>query len=219
MISQLQACSDSISSSQSDSSWMPFLQFVLSILIYATMHWIVHQNVALLHSWIHPFMNEMKRHFTISQDRRQSRSGGSYGMKDRRLVFIPNQTNVIQQNKVDISQSNDESHDSSIITSESTIIKRLDVPKKDPRFSWTLKRWKKVSDVKHEGNKSSRDHSGSSYYPLKCHQSRRIQQSRNTSNSHQYQRYPLITFRNRIENAFDRVALWYYVDRRLQKSR
>jgi hypothetical protein len=221
MISPLPICSDYVSSVPNDSLWMQFLQFALSILIYATAHLIVLQNFELLHSWLHPYVNKKKSYFTSTQRRRQSRNGGSYGVKDRCLVFLANQASVVtQRNTVDISQSNDKSHDSSISTLGSTIATRLDAQKKDPRFSWTLKRWKKVSNVNNEGNKNSHCHSHnvSRHHSLKCDRSKRRIQQRSISGRHQYQRYPH-TFRNRIENALDRAALWYFVERRLRKSR
>jgi hypothetical protein len=226
MISQLQACSDYVSSAQNDSSWMHFLQLVLCILIYSTSHWIVHENFELIHSWIHPYVTEMKSYFTSSQADRESTHEGSYRVRDGCLMFRANQTNVTQQNNVYISQSDDKNDDSSVSTSRSTILTRLDVQKKYSRFSWTLKMWKTFSDIKNERNKNSqsirclhrRYRRVSSLYPLKCDRSQRTQQNKVRSR-YQYQRDP-VTFRNRIDNALDRAALWYYVDRRLkQKSR
>jgi hypothetical protein len=207
---------------------MDFLQFVLSIVIFATAHWIVHQNFDLLYSWIQPHMTGMKNYLTTSQSTTESRCGGSYGMKNGRLVFLAsNQTiGTRQQSKEFISQSDDTSHDSSISTSGSTILTHLDVQKMDPRFSWTPKRWKRIFEVKDGGNQNSQSISRhrhrryrrvSSSSPLKCDRSRRMKQS-SIRSGHQYQRNPA-TIRNRIENALDRVALWYYVDRRLSKSR
>ena len=147
MISQLQACFDYVSSSQNDSSWMHFLQFVLCILIYSTAHWIVHENFEFVYSWIHPYVTEMKSYFTGSQDDRESTYEGSYRMRDGRVMFLANQTDVTHQSKANISQSDDKSDDSSISTSGSKILTRLDVQKKDLRFAWTLKRWKTVSDI------------------------------------------------------------------------
>ena len=222
MIFQLQDCS-----AQNNSSWMDFLQFVLSIVIFATAHWIVHENFELLYSWIHPYMTGMKNYLTTSQDRTESRFGGSYGMKNGRLVFCANnQTDVTQQSKEYISQLDDTSHDSSLITSGSTILTHLDVQKMSPRFSWSLKRWKKSMVVKNEEQQKSQSISchrhrhrhrryrrvGSSS-PLKCNQSKSMKQN-SIRSGHQYQRNPA-TIRNRIENALDRFALWYYVDRRL----
>ena len=224
MNSQLQACSDYESSAQNDSSWMHFLQFVLCILIYSTAHWIVHENFELLYSWIHPYVTEMKSYFTSSQNDRESTYGGSYRMRHGRVMFRANHTNITQQNKEYISQSDDKSDDSSISTSRSTILTRLDVHKMYSRFSWTLKRWKTVSDIKNERNKNSQQISFhhrryrlvNSLHPLKCNRSRSIPQNKVRSR-YPYQRNP-VTFRNRIDNALDRAALWYYVDRRLQQK-
>ena len=222
MIFQLQDCS-----AQNNSSWMDFLQFVLSIVIFATAHWIVHENFELLYSWIHPYMTDMKTYISTFQGATESRFGGSYGMKNGRLVFCANnQTDVTQQSKEYISQLDDTSHDSSLITSGSTILTHLDVQKMSPRFSWSLKRWKKSMVVKNEEQQKSQSISchrhrhrhrryrrvGSSS-PLKCNQSRSMKQN-SIRSGHQYQRNPA-TIRNRIENALDRFALWYYVDRRL----
>jgi len=68
-------------------------------------------------------------------------------MRDGRVMFLANQTDVTHQSKANISQSDDKSDDSSISTSGSKILTRLDVQKKDLRFAWTLKRWKTVSDI------------------------------------------------------------------------
>ena len=224
MIFRLQACSDYVSSTQNDSSWMHFLQFVLCILIYSTAHWIVHENFELLYSWIHPYVTERKSYFTGSHADRESTCGGSYRMRDGRLIFRASQTDVTQQNKEYISQLDNKSDDSSVSTSRSTIQTSLDVQKKCSQFAWTLKRWKTVSDIKNERNKNSqqirchhrRYRRVRSVYPLKCDRSRSIQQNEIRSR-YQYQRDP-VTFRNRIDNALDRAALWYYVDRRLQQK-
>jgi hypothetical protein len=228
MISPSLICSDYVSSSQNDSSWTHFQQFVLSILIYATVHWIVHRNFELLHSWIHLYVDETKHYLSSPQNRRKARCAGLYRIKDGRLVFLANQTNATQQSKVSFSQSDDKNGDSSISTSGSTIVTHLNVQKKDPRFSRPLKMWKKLSDGKNPNSKNSQqircchhhqNRRDANSFSMKCNQSKRnIQQSSIRKNLNQYQRNPA-TFRNRIENAFDRAALWYFVERRLQKSR
>jgi hypothetical protein len=235
MNSQLQACTNYVSIVTNDSSWMDFLQFVLSILIFAILHWIVQHNFEVLYSWIHPHMTGMRTYFTSTQNTTESKCGGSYGMKDGRLVFLPfNQSNVIQQqqSKERLSDSDDTSHDSSVITTGSTILTHLEIQKMNSRFSWFLKGWKRTIDVKKDSNMNfqriSRQRycryrriddtsSSPSSSPLKCDPSRRMKH-RNIRSRHQYQRRPA-TIRNRIENAVDRISLWYYVDRRLSKSR
>jgi hypothetical protein len=210
MFSQFKAFSEYLSYARNDSSWTQLLPFVVSILIFE-----------FVYSWIGSNMIDVNRNSTKSQYTREYRRGKSYRMKDGRFIT--------QQSKVHIKQSDDDddkSHDSSISTSESTILTCEDDDKKKyTSFSRILKRWIQLTDVKKERRKNSQQISChhrryrrvSSSNILKCHRSRSIRQF-DVRNRNQYQRHP-VTFRNRIENALDRAALWYYVDRRLQKSR
>jgi hypothetical protein len=206
---QFKACSDYLSYAQHYTSWTELLPFVVSILIFE-----------FVYSWIGSQMINVNRNHTKSQYTREYRLRGSYRMKDG--------CSIMQQNKVDIKQSDvdDKSHNSSVSTSGSTIQTHLDDDQKNgATFLTILKRWTQLTDVKKERRKNSQQISWyhrryrrvSSSNIFKCHRSRSIRQF-DARSRNQYRRDP-VTFRNRIENALDRAALWYYVDRRLQKSR